>query len=152
MKDQLYIVREELEALAEKIRENHRKAGQVASGRTLRSIRVVMSENGGTLYGRAFFGTLETGRKGGRVPRNFKDIILQWMKDKGIHADDGNDKGMAWLIAQKIRKEGTALFRKGGRSDIYSKEIPITIENIVRRMSKKFSEEIEHINLNYVRE
>ena len=53
----------ELEALKQKIIENHKEAKQVASGRTIASMKVEVTEDGGILWGRSAFGTLETGRQ-----------------------------------------------------------------------------------------
>lgn len=161
------VLTEELARLAERIKDNHRRAGQVASGRTLASITYEVNEKVGTLYGRFPFGTLETGRKGGRVPRNFVDIIRQWIKDKGIPVDPmpyirkpsekwqpkytPEERGlttMASAVATKIRKEGTALFRDGGRADIYSNEIPETIKRVEERIGKLFLLMVESININ----
>lgn len=164
------VLREELERLAERIKANHRRAGQVASGRTLRSIHVDVTDDEGVLWGRKPFGTLETGRKGGRVPRDFRSIIRQWMRDKGIHGtpipyvrkpsakwkpkytpQERGNMSLAGAIAYRIRKEGTRLYRDGGRADIYSNEIPITIENIKKRLLLIFSEDIESIHINAVK-
>lgn len=165
------VLLEELNALAERIKANHKNAGQVASGKTLRSIHVETSEKNGTLYGRAYFGVLETGRRAGRVPRNFTDIIRQWMKDKGVHADpipykrkpsdkwkpkytaqERGDYTLAGAIATRIRKEGTELYRKGGRTDIFSNEIPITTENIMNRLALIFERDITSETLNYIKQ
>lgn len=145
--DVLSIVSEELEALKERIVANHRAAGQVASGRTIESMKVERTEDGGILWGRNAFGTLETGRKPGKVPKGFSDIILQWMEDKGIKAN--HPKSFAFLVARKISEEGTKLFRDGGRSDIYSAEIIDTMESISERIGLRFGTEVEHINLNF---
>lgn len=159
------ILREELEALRLSIISNHLRAGQKASGRTAESLYVEVDEEEGVLYGRKAFGVLETGRKGGRVPRNFQDIILQWMRDKGIvaapipystnrpHKYTPEQRGMmrlSYFIAKKIRTEGTRLFRQGGRDDIYSREIDSTVERVSNRMLKAVIMEIEHIKLNKV--
>lgn len=81
------ILTEELEALKKKIIAQHFGAGQKASGRTAASLRVEVTEEEGTLYGRSPFGTLETGRKPGKVPQGFQAIIRKWMADKGINAE-----------------------------------------------------------------
>lgn len=141
----------ELERLKERIIENHKRAGQVASGRTMRSMKVETLPNGGRLIGRFPFATLETGRKGGAVPKGFVGIIRQWMMDKGIKAEpipykrkitansiwqprytpqERGNMRLAYLIAHKIAREGTKLYRQGGRSDIYSNELPRAISNI----------------------
>lgn len=141
------LVASELEALKQRIIENHRNAGQVASGRTIASLKVEMTEDGGVLWGRSAFGTLETGRKGGKVPAGFWKIIRQWMDDKGIQVEKPDS--FAYLVARKIAKEGTQLFRNGGRSDIYSPEVKDTVERVSDGIGILFGSEVEHINLNF---
>lgn len=140
------LVSSELEALKQRIIENHRSAGQVASGRTIASLKVEVTEDGGILWGRSAFGTLETGRKRGKVPAGFWKIIRQWMDDKGIQVEKPDS--FAYLVARKIAREGTQLFRNGGRSDIYSSEIKGTIERMSDKIGLLFGSEVEHINLN----
>ena len=129
---------------------NIRSTGQWASGKTAASMAVMVSGSIGELVGRRAFGTLETGRRGGRVPRNFAAIIYDWMQAKGIHADpmpyktsrphkyteqERGDRTMAYFISRTIRREGTRLYREGGRDDVYSRAIPTTIERINSRLS-----------------
>lgn len=161
------VLTEELSRLAERIKENHRRAGQVASGRTLRSITYDVKGNVGTLWGREPFGTLETGRRAGKTPMFFSTIIRQWIIDKGIHVqpipykrkpsekwqpkyspEERGLRSMAGAIAHKIRTQGTSLFRQGGRADIYSNEIPDTIERVTQRISKVFSLMVDSIHIN----
>lgn len=140
------ILQQELEDLKKRIIANHERAGQVASGRTRASLRVEVGDEGGVLWGRSPFGTLETGRKAGKVPKGFYQIILKWVKDKGIKVD--NPKTFAYFVSRKIAREGTELFRMGGRADIYSNEIPKTINNVKNKLVIIFATEVEHINLN----
>ena len=157
------IIAQELEDLKARIIQNHTAAGQVASGKTAKSLRIVVDEESGTLYGRSPFGTLETGRRGGRVPRQFYLIIRQWMKDKGINAPsmpyktnrphkytpaERGARSMAAAIAQVIRRSGTKLYRDGGRDDIYSREIENTRKILMERLSRFIIQKIEHIKLN----
>lgn len=163
--EQLRIVREELTAFMERVRENHRRAGQVASGRTSRSMHVDVTEDEGTVFGRMAFGTLETGRRAGAVPRNFREVIRQWMRDKGISAapipykrmpsekwqpkytpQERGDMSLAGAIAHRIATSGTKLYRDGGRMDIYSNEIPRTTDAIMKRVVQLFAVEVESIN------
>lgn len=141
------LVASELEALKQRIIENHRNAGQVASGRTIASLKVEMTEDGGVLWGRSPFGTLETGRKPGKVPAGFWKIIRQWMDDKGIQVEKPDS--FAYLVARKIAREGTQLFRNGGRSDIYSPEVKDTVDRVSDGIGILFGSEVEHINLNF---
>ena len=144
------VVQEELDVLRKKIIDNHLCAGQKASGRTINSLRVDVDDEGGTLFGRKAFGTLETGRRGGKVPKGFYQIILQWVKDKGINVE--KPKTFAYFVARKIAREGTELYRQGGRDDIYSNEIPKTQESILNRITGLLSAEVSSINLNSKKE
>ena len=144
------ILTEELGTLKATIINNIRTTGQWASGKTAASMAVMVSGSIGELVGRKAFGTLETGRRGGRVPRNFHNIIYDWMQAKGVHADpipyktsrphkyteqERGDRTMAYFIAKTIRTIGTRLYRDGGRDDVYSRAIPVTIERINSRLS-----------------
>lgn len=140
------VVSEELESLRQRIIENHLRAGQKASGRTIASLHVETDNDGGILFGRKAFGTLETGRRGGKVPKGFYKIIYQWMQDKGIQVE--KPKSFAYLVARKIAREGTKLYRQGGRSDIYSNEIPKTTGSVLSRITGLLAASVESINLN----
>ena len=141
------LVSSELEALKQKVIENQKNSGLVASGRTIASMKVEVSEDGGVLWGRSPFGTLETGRKPGKVPAGFWKIIRQWMDDKGIQVQKPDS--FAYLVARKIANEGTQLFRNGGRDDIYSPEVKDTVERVSQGIGILFGSEVEHINLNF---
>lgn len=137
--------------LKARIIENHVRAGQVASGRTRDSLTVTVEALGneyiGTLWGRSFFGTLETGnkpwqRKPKRVPHFFHDIIERWIEDKGLNLN-------AWAVAYNIIHSGTRLYQSGGRDDIFSSEIPKTIESIGEELLAAYDTQItEMITLN----
>lgn len=141
------LVSSELEALKQKVIENQKNSGQVASGRTIASMKVEVTEDGGVLWGRSPFGTLETGRKPGKVPAGFWKIIRQWMENKGIQVQKPDS--FAYLVARKIANEGTQLFRNGGRDDIYSPEVKDTVERVSQGIGILFGSEVEHINLNF---
>lgn len=156
------VLREELENLKQAIIKNHLAAGQRASGRTAASLRVEVNETEGSLWGRSPFGTLETGRQAGKIPTNFRSIIRQWMQDKGIKArpmpyktdrphkytaEERGELSLAFLIARKIEREGTSLFRKGGRNDIYTNVIPLAEERILMRITSLLKTEIKNIKL-----
>ena len=140
------ILSEELDSLRQRIIENHIRAGQRASGRTIKSLHVVVDDNHGFLFGRQAFGVLETGRRPGKVPKGFYKIIRQWMMDKGIQVE--KPKSFAYLVARKIAREGTELYRTGKHGDIYSEDIERTIQNVMNRVFGIFSKDVQHINLN----
>lgn len=143
------IVVRELQDLAQRIADNIARNGQTASGKTARSLEVREGSDEVTLLGRKAFGTMETGRRGGGVPRNFRSILYQWSLDKGISFDsDRERRSFAYLLAKKIQSEGTQLFRDGGRADVYSNEIPKTINNIARKLADEVVLKFETIKLN----
>ena len=64
-----------------------------------------------------YFTVLETGRKPGKQPPT--EPIRKWIQSKGI-ATDISEKSLAYLIARKIGKEGSLLYRQGGKSGVIS--------------------------------
>lgn len=115
-----------------------------ASGRTQKALQVerrgdnvVMVDNGEG----APFETLKFGRPGGKVPKGFQDIILQWMEDKGIKAEpiaylrqpsekwkpkyteqQRGQMKLAGAIAATIRKSGTKR-NKQNNNQVYDEPI-----------------------------
>lgn len=157
------IIQEELSRLMRKVIDNHVNAGQMASGRTAKSLRVEVVGDEGRLVGKSFFGVLETGRRPGRVPRNFASIIRKWMDDKRIQAEpipyktdrphkynSAQERGnwmMAHAIAHTIARRGTLQFRLGAMDDIYSKEIVETKKRVAERMGEFVSMITKNIKL-----
>lgn len=167
MKEVQNIIFEELEDLRKRIISNIDSTGRKASGRTSDSMHTDVSENRGILFGRMAFGTLETGRKPGKVPAGFYQIIKQWVIDKGISFRDipyqrkesakwhpiytPKERGLMGLsgaIATKIAREGTQLYRTGAEVDVYTAEVPETIERIKDRVGFLMRLEFESIKLN----
>ena len=144
--DVKYILTTELTALKDKIIANHIKAGQKASGKTASSFKVVIVGDSATLFARKAIGTLETGRKGGKVPKGFYHIIKQWAIDKQLSVD--NVSTFAYFVSKKIAESGTDLFRRGGRNDIYSKEIKTAVTIIKSKLTERFSKETINIKIN----
>lgn len=154
------IVTEELERARQLIINHIRANGQNASGRTIKSLHVEATEAEGVLYGHRPFGILETGRKAGRVPQSFRMIILQWMRDKGLHGtpipyvregahkytpQQRGDLSMAGAIAYTIQHRGSRLHRQGGRADVYSNVVPQTLERVRSRLISLINTQLEHI-------
>ena len=128
------VVTRELQSLAKRIAENIRRNGQTASGRSERSLVVEETGDTVTLYGRRYFQSLERGTPplGDRIQiLPFAHILHRWAMDKGISFSDDRERwSFAFALAKKIKREGSALYRDGGRSDVYSNEIPKTLESI----------------------
>ena len=136
------ILNEELGRLKERIIANHIAAGQRASGRTIESIVVHVESTpdgaSGELDARAYFAGLETGsrpwsrihtrlRKDGSeypsAPKWFIEVVEGWAATKGVNLDSPC---------------GSALFRDGGRDDIFSNEIPVAFDNVASRLAGLF--------------
>lgn len=143
MNDAKQIVFEELQDLQTRITDNIVKKGRNASGRTIESMHIDKGDKSITLFGRKAFGTLETGRGPGNVPKGFYGIIKQWVIDKGLSfSTDRERNSFAYLVSRKIANEGTKLYRNGGDDDIYSKEIPKTISSIKNRLGIMMKAEV----------
>lgn len=133
-----------------------------ASGRSVASLNVVVSGNVGTLYGSPSFIVMERGKKPGRVPFGFRDIIKQWIIDKGISfapipAKSRNvkytphERGLnkfAGAVAYKIMKEGTTLHRNNGFDDIYTSAIKEELKALGDEIILFTAQSINSINTN----
>ena len=134
------IVSEELNALCERIANNIIAANANVTGETIASIQPEVQSDGseviGRVYGRPYFAALETGSKPWSVqylrpPKFFVDIIREWIDHRGLDLSAG-------AVAYTIMRDGSLLYRDGGRTNIYSQEIPTTLNNIERRLADFF--------------
>lgn len=104
--------------LTNNIRINLGRTGTTATNETQHSLRIEIKQEG-TKYkmqmlGRPFFMSVETGRRPTpekKPSRQMIDRLKSWCDARGI------DESAAWAIATKINKQGTELWRKGGRND-----------------------------------
>ncbi len=131
------ILTEELEALRRRIGDNMEAADQIATGKTRDGMRVEVRGLAGVLTGRQAFATLERGsrpwsKKFKRVPKFFADLIGEWIDAKGLKLNK-------WAVAHSIMTKGSKLYRSGGRSDIYSNELPKTMDAIGRRVIDQYT-------------
>jgi hypothetical protein len=138
------ILCEELENLLRDIVERHERAGQVASGHTRASFEVVVSGLHGAIMGYKWPApVLETGRKEGKVPYNFQDIIKEWIEAKGLKFKDEKQLNRwASAIAWKIRREGTKLYSSRGHKDIFETAIADFRARLAERIALLFKEEV----------
>lgn len=131
------ILTEELEALRQRIGDNMEAADQIATGKTRDGMRVEVRGFSGVLTGRQAFATLERGsrpwsKKPKRTPKWFADLIGEWIDAKDLDLNK-------WAVARSIITKGSALYQKGGRSDIYSNELPKTMDAIGRRVIDQYT-------------
>lgn len=106
-------IREIMHAAVEDIKSRMDAAGVNASGRTRNSLQVRRMGAGQyqiIQYGSRFapFYTIENGRKAGKVPAGFTDILVQWSRDKGLSfSSEKERRRFAYLLGRKIATEGT---------------------------------------------
>lgn len=121
----------ELLDLQVKIAENIKSTGRNASGHTANSMHIVKTGKGATLLGRDAFEVLETGRKSGKVPKGFYQIIRQWAIDKGFSFESDRELNtFAYLTSRKIVREGTKLYRDGGERNVFTEPKKEALSNI----------------------
>ncbi|MDR1454649.1 MAG: hypothetical protein LBJ01_03260 [Tannerella sp.] len=135
------ILREELERLRDDIIRRQKDAGAWASGKTAAGYEVaVESGTRGWLGGYSYAGVLEKGRKPGKVPVYFKEIIRRWIVAKGLQYKDDKDLNrMAASIAWVIRKKGTKLHRDGREVYIFDTPMKDFTDRLADRLASFYS-------------
>lgn len=122
MVDLIPILTQTGQSTVQRIQNNLAATGTNASGRTSRSVRYEVS-NDGTIaslrvLGRPYFMAVETGIKPypqyTKPSRDFVSEIREWLRSKG------GEQGAAYAIARSIHQKGTKLWKSGGRKDIVS--------------------------------
>lgn len=142
-------LKQELTDLRSRIASNIRSTGRNATGGTIDSLEVQVSTKGafsaqGVLLGRKYFGALETGSRPWKKCESrksdtstsddtFADRIQEWIDAKGLDLN-------AYAVAYNIIHSGSALFRQGGRPDVYSNEIPGTLDKLTEKYATFLSD------------
>lgn len=97
--------------------------GQRASGRSYAELAGKnISLTHADLVGPTWIGVWEDGRKPGKVPKDFVEIIMEWATHKGIswaNADPVTFEKWANGVKWNIIKHGTKLYRSGQKLDIF---------------------------------
>lgn len=131
-----------------------------ASRRAVKSLEVREDPEGASLWGVKYFETMQRGRAGGNVPRNFASIIYKWSIDKGIELQpmpyrSGAGKyspeerarwNFANAVAHRIAASGTLLHRQGGYNDIYDTAVKVAVEEVANKMLVKATSDVEDIH------
>lgn len=117
------IVRNFAEGVIQGIKDNIRNkqvtsyGAMEASGKMAESLKYKWDGKALVIYStEKYFTVLETGRKAGKQPPTSE--IERWLEDKPVQVQDISKKSLAFLIARKIGKEGSLLYRKGGKSGV----------------------------------
>lgn len=109
------------------------KNGQNASGKTIQNLHEEVSPNELIIWGNDY---IEKG-----TPPNsglvFNTIYL-WSQYKQMTFGSNKERFFfAKRATNKINEEGSLLFRKGGRNDVYSDKVQPLIERISERLGKE---------------
>ena len=117
------------------IKGNLASTGTNASGETSQSLQsTLIKKNRVQVTGKPYIYVVETGRKAGKMPPISN--ILKWI-ESGKPSFSGSAVSFAWAISRKIAKEGSALFRSGGRTDIIT---PAISEDRVDALTKEVAD------------
>ena len=120
------IIREEMESLIKDITAAYEASGKKVSGEFERGLEVIYKPNSAVLEGYAYL----AGRAAGKMPP--VENILEWVQARGIQPLKGTQTGLAWAIAKKIAREGTA---KENHLKIYEQVVtPERIQSILDRV------------------
>ena len=146
------LLSQELEKCVEQIRINSKNAGQVATGKTLRSLEWRLEKAGNDfiaqILGRKYFGSLETGRgiyNGGKsAVKEFNDALVEWFRARGIHTEMSDEQ--LRLEANRLRwyinRYGTRLYQKGGRKDIFTPAVQAFQETLQQQLVSFFQKQV----------
>lgn len=139
------ILSNEANSFLSEVKRNLDNTGTTATGKSKESLRYEITEEGNkvvlTVFGKPYFAVVETGRKPTpekKPSREMIENIKEWV------AARGKPESIVWAIATKINKEGTELWKKGGRTDIYTD----LKESFADRI---FTEAVENIASEYFR-
>lgn len=147
-------IRKALTDCVNDIKRRSTAAGQVASGKTLASLEVKMRNEGaaiiGEIWGRPYFGALETGsrparRKGTAASRQAMVADMkEWCRIRGLTAGmtDKQAENFARWLSWYIKRNGSALYRKGGRRDIITPAVQATKEQLSERLGVYYEQRI----------
>ena len=115
------------------IKSNIDSVGANVTGKTKNSFQVFEQGNIIGIEAARYWATLETGRGPGKVPYDFKNTIMEWMRNRGLWQSETESRknSIAFRIAEKIKNEGTSLFRDKGRSDVFSNVINDSLINTI---------------------
>ena len=124
------ILLDEMSLLAGRVISNIIRNKQNATGSLIKSIRVESTETTGSLFAYDYLPNLESGTLPGTYVTS--EIINRWANAKGFWSGYNQ---RASTISRRIMNSGSLLFRNGGRKDVYTNEIPLTVQNLENRIS-----------------
>lgn len=144
-----------VEQIRSGIIQNMSAMGRTTSGASVNSLLTVpdKTEIGATLMGAPQWLVMQHGRKPGKVPSNFREIIKQWAMQKGIsiqprkgQSQESAINSFSYLVARNIMQKGTKLFRDKGYNDIFDSLVEQETDKMAKEAEGLLSVRIDKIN------
>lgn len=149
-----YILAKHLENIKAGITQEMTARHRMASGRSVASLAVEPTgQMAYGLFGGPQWARMQEGKAPGKVPYNFRDIIKDWIKAKGISVTGGNSglNSAAFCIARSIAKNGTRLYREHGKDDIIDSVVERELNSLSVEAVGVVGLEIDKINDKFVK-
>lgn len=126
---------------SDRVRKNLRSKGVSKSGATEQSIHEIVDGESLIVWGRKDFHNLEKGISPQESKAvNFQQLkanIYKWSKYLPLSFENNKKRySFAWNVSNKQNELGSVLFRKGGRSDIYSNEFQPLYDNLQKQIGE----------------
>lgn len=122
-----------LEIIKRRIIQDQQQKRIAASGKSARSLDIQEVQTGGQLVGNDYFQQQITGRKPGKFPPI--QPIMDWIDSKNLSFQKITKKSLAYIIARKIAKSGTDIYRKKreglGITKIVDDTLPILKDQLI---------------------
>lgn len=133
--------------------------GRMSSGRSVASLQIEVKDSKGNLSGDKQWETMQRGRRPGKVPSNFREIIKNWVRAKGINIQPriGQSQKQAiesfsYLVTRNIMQKGTKLYRDKGYNDIYDTLLEEEIKKLTDETASVLELEVDKINDNFLKD
>lgn len=133
--------------------------GRMSSGRSVASLQIEVKDSKGNLSGDKQWETMQRGRRPGKVPSNFREIIKNWVRAKGINIQPriGQSQNQAiesfsYLVTRSIMQKGTKLYRDKGYNDIYDTLLEEEIKKLTNETASVLELEVDKINDNFLKD
>lgn len=135
-------------AFVNRIRVEMHNQGINASGNLSNSLEYTITDDAdGThiqVLADPYFFYAEKGRKAGKVPYRFGDILAQWVEDKGVAVPSQfkDARQFGYAIASNIRRYGSKRFRENNPVDV--------VGSALDEMRPKLNDILENYLITYV--
>ena len=131
--------------------------GRMSSGRSVASLEVEVKDSEGVLSGEKQWETMQRGRGPGKVPSNFREIIKNWVRTKGINIQPRKGQSQkqaiesfSYLVTRNIMQKGTKLYRDKGYNDIYDTLLEEELEKLSSDTSAVLEIDIDKLNDKFI--